>query len=1068
MNILVILFTMVSLTFSVSAHESGGPDSDACQNYLIKNHGLSFSQSPALSDESVEEFRKLAIRVREIAKERGLQTPPHMAYLTSGPEMTLLAASGGPVVPSALDGLRLLQGVQGSGGVMEFTVSGCPTCRAWYNLWLDPMENLGILFHVAGHHHVFATDLRILKANTDPVVAAADLSDVFTNARKNADQDRVAAYYHFLNSFGLDAMDLQSGYIQLPEELDPTLTKAVPQNSDPQNLRRVDSSDSSRFQLYRDVYTNPNENREPTWRQTLSVLPALPHFVPATAESWMKDLVRAFERKVRWQPALSTTIAKNEGLASFMMYMLARDTEFNTSADRVAMADLIGRVILGTNVLNLKDNLPDHLKKDPNKALELGFFHRYFLGEQGWYRLFQRFVKAYPEIKSLPALEQLKRFMEVEEPKTHGMTDFEFFKYALDDEWWKKNPIYLYRPLNEKDLQNPIVRENYERASDKENLMVVVTRDPARLLRFRHRVMNHNGNPPPIAEIHPKFSNGEILYKNLDDEKTATHPKADVLTLFARSQIYNRPIRLTTWISSLLIKGPFADLPLEAIPIAYVVKPNGDLEVISEHLSPEEIASLQKDLKKEIAEFRDDVYLSFRSSLGESENAKWADLIPKIIDHNTGKGTSLSSLNPSISTAISEYRRVLRNRLARQMDLIAQGKISGTLTPTGLQIEGYPPVPHFRKDQEYQIAFSKKLPPAPIDAPSPRETRYDADDEYNIGIAYGDYQPGDLLKGPSQQEGSPQKGGKSGQGDDEDFKKLEIPLEIYGKMIASKLGLPNLHRTEDGEIERDQKVRKGVALRTNNPVVMRALAREAFKRGNARRIAEEKEHLGTPNPETPPLDLQRQILIEGLMSMRPENYPRVGSREEERPFTKVAQIFVMDWTGSMSQERIARARNYALSKEAVLRALYEGGVEFRYVVFQQVAKEVTREQFYSLFAGGSTSYKAAFERTLATAAKFPPEEYSLYVDMIGDGELLASDSPTLVNDLEKLMGATRFFSFMFTNESMDGMSKQMLQLLNQVKNKGGIYRWMAIEQLKELSDIEKGLRASMPGEKFLP
>jgi len=1005
--------------------------------------------SRGTSEADAQAFADMARRFQAIATRRGFRAPPSKFSLMPGAHLNLLALGNGPVEPHFVGGQRLWEGLStGRLGTMEFATMGaevgdCAVCRSFFKANLGIHQNVMIAAHVQGHHHHFATSKFHQQAPADVIATSRLLGERMHEYYREVDHDVVSLYYYYLQAFGMDAMDIVSGIVELPETL--TITT----DSDRRRVVRSNArpslgspSSSSPQNIYQDS--------TPPWQQTFSVLQALGHFLPANAEPWMRELVRLHELRKRIYPGNFQTKYKNEGLAVWAMYHLTRETEWNDTLSLVEFAQLLGPVIGGTDVRAIKN---------PNMPFPLT--NPYFFGAQGWLRLYEKFIEKHPELQNASADEQVDQFMAQIDPKTHGMNDEEFLRYALDDKWWSDNPIFLARPATEEEVKNARPNQILGKA---DGYYIVTSRDRERLLRYWSRKLRGSNSMPRIAQLHPELAGGMIAYNHVDDERRPLLPGNVVISLFARSQIYNQPVRLNTWISSVVPGQPVpeGEKP-QAHPVTYIVHPNGRLEM--QAAGGQSVGGqLVQQLQQLIYQFRDDSLSSFNTDLIQHEDKKIDDLVARIVDHAMQAAANVSNFASGSASALNEFKRMLRNRLNYR---IHSGKLKVQANNAGqASIKDLMPLqPHLIFDENYIQALNASKPLAPLDDLGRGRTRYDADDGAQVIMNIGDYLVGDLLpvKGGEPQGG---KGAKP-QPDkaNEQLRDLEIPLEIYSELLSTKLGLPNLRYT-DGDIERDMEVRGRAVRRPFGNLLWDRMGSAALVLGNTQRKTDGEDHISTANRD---LRLARQIMKEGFGLLDPPNYIVSGRIEVPRPYFDAVLLIGADFTGSMTEERLKMAKTMALNAEAGLAKKYGAGkVKVVYVVFQEEAEELSRNDFYAKFGGGSTSYLAFFKKAREVLARFPYATTNRYMMLLGDGEVYSADELALIDkEIAELSPTLQHMSVVFTNEQGEGApsTQGFRATLEQVRSR---WPWLSIATVANHEGYGQALEIVLPGESWKP
>jgi len=100
------------------------------------------------------------------------------------------------------------------------------------------------------------------------------------------------------------------------------------------------------------------------------------------------------------------------------------------------------------------------------------------------------------------------------------------------------------------------------------------------------------------------------------------------------------------------------------------------------------------------------------------------------------------------------------------------------------------------------------------------------------------------------------------------------------------------------------------------------------------------------------------------------------------------EVYVLDISGSMRGDYLALVRKAIFLLWYALERRYPTNLR-RYVVFQDVAEEKTREEFFSVESSGGTHISAGFEKALEMLQGV--SEYDTYLFLFTDGETSSAD-----------------------------------------------------------------------------
>jgi len=149
---------------------------------------------------------------------------------------------------------------------------------------------------------------------------------------------------------------------------------------------------------------------------------------------------------------------------------------------------------------------------------------------------------------------------------------------------------------------------------------------------------------------------------------------------------------------------------------------------------------------------------------------------------------------------------------------------------------------------------------------------------------------------------------------------------------------------------------------------------------------------------------------------------RISTRVQTKPHTQAVIFYIMDVSGSISNDmkQMARTNNFLLStwlkyQYGLLAAKSQGkkysdkdffgkGVHERYVIHTDGAKEVTAEEFYTTRQSGGTTISSAYEKVKEIIEEeYPPEKWNIYIFQYSDGDSWG-DNQKSGDLIEELMG----------------------------------------------------------------
>lgn len=232
------------------------------------------------------------------------------------------------------------------------------------------------------------------------------------------------------------------------------------------------------------------------------------------------------------------------------------------------------------------------------------------------------------------------------------------------------------------------------------------------------------------------------------------------------------------------------------------------------------------------------------------------------------------------------------------------------------------------------------------------------------GAGQGEGEIGQSIgQGDAEGDGSRQAGDQPGEGH---FREVEVTLEELAAMLGEELELPRIEPR--GKNQLATRKDKYNTIRRRGPESLRHLKR-TYKNALKRMIA-----TGIYDPENP-------VVI-------PERDDRLyrGANSVIQPETNAVLVYVMDVSGSMTDEQKAIVRIEAFWIDTWLRHQYKN-LEVHYIVHDAVAHEVDQHTFFHLRESGGTKISSAYELCLQLMRdKYPAQEWNVYPFHFSDGD----------------------------------------------------------------------------------
>jgi hypothetical protein len=258
------------------------------------------------------------------------------------------------------------------------------------------------------------------------------------------------------------------------------------------------------------------------------------------------------------------------------------------------------------------------------------------------------------------------------------------------------------------------------------------------------------------------------------------------------------------------------------------------------------------------------------------------------------------------------------------------------------------------------------------------------------GVGQGDGEEGQPIgKGGDPQSGTGQAGSDPGDGH---LMEVDISLDELAKIMGEELELPRIEPKGQASIVQEKS--KYNTVRQTGPESLRHFKRTYLKA------------------------LKRQISTGEYSPDRPRIIPFKEDKQYrswttvDHPQVNAAVIYMMDVSGSMTDEQKAIVRTEAFWIDTWLASQYDG-IQTRYIIHDAVAKEVDEHTFYHTRESGGTRISSAY-KTCAKLIKdeFPPSEWNLYCFQFSDGDNWGEDNDQAFSILgEHLLPIVNLFCY---------------------------------------------------------
>ncbi len=221
---------------------------------------------------------------------------------------------------------------------------------------------------------------------------------------------------------------------------------------------------------------------------------------------------------------------------------------------------------------------------------------------------------------------------------------------------------------------------------------------------------------------------------------------------------------------------------------------------------------------------------------------------------------------------------------------------------------------------------------------------------------------------------------------------VDISLEELAEIMGEELELPRIEPRGNASIVQERS--KYNSIRQNGPESLRHFKRTYLK-ALRRQIS-----TGVYEPDDP-----RVIPIKSDKQYRSWN-------TIEHPEVNAAVIYMMDVSGSMTDEQKEIVRTEAFWIDTWLSSQYQG-IETRYIIHDAVATEVDEHRFYHTRESGGTRISSAYKACAnLIEERFPASDWNLYCFQFSDGDNWGEDNEEAFKTLgERLLPVVNLFCY---------------------------------------------------------
>jgi uncharacterized sporulation protein YeaH/YhbH (DUF444 family) len=236
------------------------------------------------------------------------------------------------------------------------------------------------------------------------------------------------------------------------------------------------------------------------------------------------------------------------------------------------------------------------------------------------------------------------------------------------------------------------------------------------------------------------------------------------------------------------------------------------------------------------------------------------------------------------------------------------------------------------------------------------------------GVGQGDGEEGTPVAPGEGEPGT----GKAGSDPGAHILEVEVSLEELAAILGDELQLPRIE--PKGKANVDQKKAKYTSIRRSGPESLRHF-RRTYMEALRRQISTNEYVRDKPR----------------VVPIRDDKRYRAWS-EIEQPRANAVVIYMMDVSGSMTDDQKEIVRTAAFWLDAWLQSQYRG-VETRYIIHDAAAKEVDEHTFYHTRESGGTRISSAYKVCADLIEReFPASEWNIYCFQFSDGDNWGEDN----------------------------------------------------------------------------
>ena len=257
------------------------------------------------------------------------------------------------------------------------------------------------------------------------------------------------------------------------------------------------------------------------------------------------------------------------------------------------------------------------------------------------------------------------------------------------------------------------------------------------------------------------------------------------------------------------------------------------------------------------------------------------------------------------------------------------------------------------------------------------------------GVGQGEGEEGTPIAGGNKPGDGP---GQAGSDPGGHILEVEVTLEELAEILGDELELPRIEPKGQANIQQEKS--KYTSIRRSGPESLRHFKR-TYMEALRRQISSNSYDVQSPR----------------VIPFREDRRYRSWSTVEQ-PESNAAIIYMMDVSGSMTDEQKNIVRTEAFWIDTWLSSQYDG-IEKRYIIHDAAAKEVDEETFYHTRESGGTRISSAYKVCSDLIEReFPPSQWNVYCFQFSDGDNWGEDNERSLALLrEKLLPPANLFCY---------------------------------------------------------